>query len=132
MKYSPDDDAIGAGIFSGRYTSAIVAAGYIAKKILRLSGINVFSYVKEMGGVSCPEMNHDLIREKAESYKEMRRDFDPFYPGDICKEPHHHVYAFSGKVRIFSEIEKEIDAIRDKALFLTKKRSVKNTTFILS
>ncbi|MHC4737213.1 MAG: chorismate synthase, partial [Planctomycetota bacterium] len=29
MKYGPDDDAIGAGIFSGRYTSAIVAAGYV-------------------------------------------------------------------------------------------------------
>ena len=115
MKYGPDDDAIGAGIFSGRYTSAIVAAGYIAKKILRLSGINVFSYVKEMGGVSCPEMNHDLIREKAESYKEMRRDFDPFYQEIYVKNRITMSMRFLEKVRIFSEIEKEIDAIRDKA-----------------
>ena len=35
MKYGPCDDAIGAGIFSGRYTNTIVAAGYIAKKILQ-------------------------------------------------------------------------------------------------
>src|SRR3989339_539490 len=34
-KYGPDDDSIGAGIFSGRYTSAIVAAGYTAKKVLQ-------------------------------------------------------------------------------------------------
>jgi chorismate synthase len=32
MKYGPDDDSIGAGIFSGRYTSAIVAAGFVAKR----------------------------------------------------------------------------------------------------
>lgn len=121
MKYGPDDDAIGAGIFSGRYTSAIVAAGYIAKKILRLSGINVFSYVKEMGGVICPEMSHDLIREKAESYKEMRRDFDPFYQEIYVKNRITTSMRFLEKMRIFSEIEKEIDAIRDKAQIPDKK-----------
>jgi len=35
MKYGPDD-AIGAGLFSGRYTAPIVGAGYVAKKILAL------------------------------------------------------------------------------------------------
>ena len=54
MKYGPDDDAIGAGIFSGRYSSTIVAAGCVAKKILQQLGIRVFSYAKEIAGVSCP------------------------------------------------------------------------------
>ena len=35
VKYGPDDDAIGAGFFSGRYTSTIVAAGSVAKKVLK-------------------------------------------------------------------------------------------------
>jgi len=39
MKYGPDDDAIGAGIFSGRYTSTIVAAGYVAKKVSDSIGV---------------------------------------------------------------------------------------------
>ena len=55
IKYGPDDDAIGAGIFSGRYTCTIVAAGYIAKKVLRRAGIEIFAYVKEAAGVPrCP------------------------------------------------------------------------------
>src|SRR4030043_556142 len=78
-KYGPDDDAIGAGFFSGRYTSTIVAAGYVAKKVLKKGGIDVFSYVKEIAGVRCP----DIVAEKAlkytNSYKKMRHDLDPFY-----------------------------------------------------
>ncbi len=34
-KYGPDDDAIGAGFFSGRYTATIVGAGCVARKILK-------------------------------------------------------------------------------------------------
>jgi chorismate synthase len=43
LKYGPADDAIGAGIFSGRYTSTIVAPGFVAKKILGDMGIRVAS-----------------------------------------------------------------------------------------
>ena len=50
IKYGPDDDSIGAGIFSGRYTATIVSSGYVAKKILKACGIEVFSYIKEMAG----------------------------------------------------------------------------------
>src|SRR4030043_772866 len=39
VKYGPDDDAVGAGIFSGRYTSTIFAAGYVAKKIFKKRGV---------------------------------------------------------------------------------------------
>ncbi|MHC4563897.1 MAG: chorismate synthase, partial [Planctomycetota bacterium] len=56
VKYGPDDDAIGAGIFSGRYTCTIVAAGFVAKKILQACGIEVFSYIREIAGVRCDEV----------------------------------------------------------------------------
>ena len=115
VKYGPDDDAIGAGIFSGRYTSAIVAAGYIAKRILKYSGINVFSYVKEMAGVPCPDISYSTIFEKSEAYKKMRCDYDPFYQEIYAKERITMAMRFLEKMHIFAEIEKEIDAIRDKA-----------------
>jgi chorismate synthase len=115
IKYGPDDDSIGAGIFSGRYTSAIVAAGYIAKKILRLAGINVFSYVKEMGGVRCPEIDHSLIQQKTETYKKMRCDLDPFFQEIYVKNRISMKMRFLEKLRILSEIENEIDQIREKA-----------------
>ena len=38
-KYGSADDAIGAGFFSGRYTATIVAAGAVAKRILKEHGI---------------------------------------------------------------------------------------------
>ncbi|MBD3344218.1 MAG: chorismate synthase [Chitinivibrionales bacterium] len=115
MKYGADDDAIGAGIFSGRYTSTIVAAGAIAKKILALYGISVFSYVKEMGGVPCPEIDETAIREKAESYKKMRCDYDPFYQEVYEKGRITMEMRFLEKMKILAEIENEIDDIRSKA-----------------
>src|SRR4030043_116663 len=78
-KYGPDDDAIGAGFFSGRYTSTIVAAGYVAKKGLKKCGINVFSYVKEIAGVRCPDIAAEKALKYTDNYKKMRRDMDPFY-----------------------------------------------------
>ena len=78
MKYGPDDDAIGAGIFSGRYTNTIVAAGYVAKKILEKCGIHVFSYVKEAAGVVCESNDLDAIKKYTDDYKKMRIDHDPF------------------------------------------------------
>ena len=114
-KYGPCDDSIGAGIFSGRYTSTIVGAGYIAKKILEKCGIEVCSYVKEAAGVACPEMDSDKILEYTKAYKQMRCDYDPFYQ-QIYKSGRINMdMRFLEKVAIFAEIEKEIDAIRDKA-----------------
>ncbi len=115
MKYGPDDDAIGAGIFSGRYTSTIVAAGYVAKKVLKKCGIKVFSYVKEIAGVRCPEVEADKAFEYTESYKQMRRDLDPFYQEVYAKGRINMDMRFLEKAAILAEIEQEIDAIRDKA-----------------
>ena len=61
QKYGPDDDAIGAGIFSGRYTSTIVAAGYVAKRVLERCGIRVCSFIREMAGVRCADVADDAL-----------------------------------------------------------------------
>jgi len=115
MKYGPADDAIGAGIFSGRYTSTIVAAGYVAKKVLKQLGINVFSYVKEIAGVRCPEVPHERAFKYTDDYKTMRHDLDPFYQEVYVGGRINMDMRFLEKAAILAQIEKEIDAIRDKA-----------------
>lgn len=115
LKYGDADDAIGAGIFSGRYTSTIVAAGYVAKKILKKFGIEVCSYVKELAGVACPDVESLKAFEYTNAYKQMRMDHDPFYQEIYVKERIKPEMRFIEKMAIFAEIEKEIDDIRAKA-----------------
>ena len=115
IKYGPDDDAIGAGIFSGRYTSTIVAAGYVAKKVLKKCGIEVFSYVKEIAGVRCPDVAAETAFKYTNDYKKMRHDLDPFYQEVYVKGRINMDMRFLEKTKILAEIEQEIDAIRDKA-----------------
>ncbi len=119
IKYGPDDDAIGAGIFSGRYTSTIVAAGYVAKQVLKRFGIEVFSFIKEAAGISCPEMDSKAVFEYTERYKKMRHELDPFYQEVYVKNRVTMDMRFLEKLRIFAEIENEIDAIRSKAPRMT-------------
>jgi chorismate synthase len=114
IKYGPDDDAVGAGIFSGRYTAPIVAAGYIAKKILIKCGIKVFAYIKELAGVRCDDLEISLIEKRTNAFKKMRCDFDPFYQEIYVKKRITPQMRFLEKTAVFSQIEKEIDAIRDK------------------
>jgi len=114
-KYGPDDDAIGAGIFSGRYTSTIVAAGYVAKKVLKKCGIHVFSYVKEIAGVRCPDVEAEDAMKYTSNYKTMRRDLDPFYQEVYIKGRINMEMRFLEKVGILAEIEQQIDDIRAKA-----------------
>jgi chorismate synthase len=115
MKYGPSDDAIGAGIFSGRYTSTIVAGGFAAKKVLQRCGIQVFSYIKEMAGVRCPDIDPARALAATESYKRMRRDYDPFYQeiyieGRITPE-----MRLLEKMAVLAQVEQEIDYIRSLA-----------------
>jgi len=114
MKYGPADDAIGAGIFSGRYTCTIVAAGYIAKKILKKLGIEVFAYVRELASVRCPDTDENMTREYTDRYKQMRRDLDPFYQEIYVKGRINMNMRFLEKAKVFAEIEKQIDQIRGK------------------
>jgi chorismate synthase len=115
MKYGPADDAIGAGIFSGRYTSTIVAAGYVAKKILSDLGIKVASYVKELAGVRCSDSDSGTIIESTDSYKRMRHDHDPFYQEIYIKGRISPDMRFLEKMAILAQVEKEIEEIRGKA-----------------
>ena len=114
MKYGPADDAIGAGIFSGRYTSTIVAAGYVAKKVLKKCGIDVFSYVKEIAGVRCPDVDAQKALKYTDDYKTMRRDLDAFYQEVYVKGRITMEMRFLEKIRILAEIEQQIDGIRAK------------------
>ncbi|MHB0999276.1 MAG: chorismate synthase [Armatimonadota bacterium] len=114
IKYGPDDDAIGAGIFSGRYTTTIVAAGYVAKKILNYCGIRVFSYIKELAGVQCPIIAHEAAFAYTEEYKRMRHNTDPFYQELYVKGRLNMDMRFMEKAHVFAEIEQEIDQIREK------------------
>lgn len=112
QKYGSADDSIGAGIFSGRYTSTIVAAGTVAKKILADHGIEVFSYVKEAAGVAMPEMDYDLIKKRTGEFKKFRAENDPIYnlvykegrikPGMRLLE----------KMAVLAEIEKMVPEIK--------------------
>lgn len=114
VKYGADDDAIGAGIFSGRYTSTIVAAGYVAKKVLARCGVRVFSYIRELAGVRCPEVEHEAAFAYTEAYKRMRHDTDPFYRELYVSGRLNMEMRFLEKARVFAEIEEEIDEIRAK------------------
>jgi len=79
MKYDHWDDAIGAGIFSGRYTCTIVAAGVVAKRILREHGIEVTAYIKEAAGVRAQELPIAEIRKRVAAFRRLRKDHDPVY-----------------------------------------------------
>jgi chorismate synthase len=119
VKYGPDDDAIGAGFFSGRYTSTIVAAGCVAKKVLKKCGIRIFSYVKEIAGVRCPDVTAEKALKYTDDYKTMRRELDPFHQEVYVKGRITMEMRFLEKMRILAEIEQQIDAIRAKAPKLT-------------
>jgi chorismate synthase len=115
VKYGPDDDAIGAGLLSGRYSSTIVAAGYVAKEVLKKCGIEVFSYIKELASVRCPDVAGDQAFSYTNHYKQMRRDLDPLYQEIYVKGRINSDMRFLEKIKILAEVEKEIDAIRAKA-----------------
>ena len=51
VKYWGFNDYRGGGIFSGRLTAGIVAAGAIAKRVLSLYNVRVYSYIVRIGDV---------------------------------------------------------------------------------
>ena len=115
MKYGPADDAIGAGIFSGRYTSTIVAPGYVAKKILADLGIRIVSFVKELASVKCPEIDAKTAITSTDAYKRMRHDHDPFYQEIYVKGRITPEMRFLEKMAVLAQVENEIQDIRKKA-----------------
>ena len=116
QKYGQWDDSIGAGIFSGRYTSTIVAAGSIAKKILLDHGTEIFSFVREAAGISMQEMGYDTIRDRVRAFREIRRDMDPLYNLVYREGRIRPGMRFVEKIAVLSEIEKMVPDIKRKPL----------------
>ncbi|MFO7656754.1 MAG: chorismate synthase [Bacteroidales bacterium] len=111
QKYGEFDDSIGAGFFSGRYTSSIVAAGCIAKRILKDHGIEVMAYVKEAAGISMGDVAIDVIRKKAAAYREVRKKYDPVYLEIFGMEKMKTDMRFFEKIAVLTELEKRIPEI---------------------
>lgn len=51
IKYNDKMDMNGSGPFSGRLTAPLCVAGGIAKQILEKRGIQIFSHIKNLGGI---------------------------------------------------------------------------------
>ncbi len=115
QKYGENDDAIGAGFFSGRYTSSLVAAGAVAKMILKKHGIEVFGYVKEAAGIKAPEVSHAEALKKVEAFREVRRTHDPIYQWVFGEGRLHSEMRFLDKMAVLAELEKNLIDIRDSA-----------------
>lgn len=112
QKYGQWDDSIGAGIFSGRYTSTIVAAGAVAKKILADRGIEIFSFVREAAGVVMEDLEYDIIRDRIASFKKIRRDMDPIYSLVFKEKRFRPGMRFVEKIAVLAEIEKMVPDIK--------------------
>lgn len=112
QKYGTWDDSIGAGIFSGRYTSTIVAAGTLAKKILADHGIHVFAYVREAAGIRMPQMDTAEIREKVGAFRAFRRDADPVYGLVFGEKRFRPGMRFLEKMAVLAEVEKMVPDIK--------------------
>ena len=127
MKYDHWDDAIGAGIFSGRYTSTIVAAGFVAKQMLARQGVTVTGYVTEAAGIRMPAMDHDEIVRLAAVYRQVRKEHDPVWqfvyrdgrikPGMRFLEKMPVLREVEQKVPEFGKAAAKIDAEKIKAEF---------------
>jgi len=101
-KYGICDDAIGAGIFSGRYTCTIVAAGAVAKKILAEHGIEVTGYVKEAAGIRAPDVPLAKIREMAAAYRKVRKMYDPVYQAIFASGEYRNEMRFLEKAAVLA------------------------------
>ncbi len=112
QKYGSWDDSIGAGFFSGRYTSSIVAAGCIAKRILKNHGIEVVAFVREAAGIRMGEMPVELIKQKAASYREVRKQYDPIYLELFASKKFKPGMRFFEKAALLAELEKRIPDIK--------------------
>lgn len=63
VKYKGFNDFRGGGIFSGRITAGLVMAGVVAKKLLSLYNIEVYSYITSVGSIESPPVTLDEIKE---------------------------------------------------------------------
>ena len=121
VKYGQWDDSIGAGFFSGRYTATIVAAGAVAKRILKDHGIEVTAYVKEAAGIRMPDLPIEKVRPNVAAYKEMRRQHDPVYAELFASGRLKHDMRFLQKMAVLAEFEKEVPEVAKKMIHWDEK-----------
>jgi len=114
VKYGQWDDSIGAGFFSGRYTATIVAAGAVAKRVLKDHGIEVTGYVKEAAGVRMPDLPIEKIRPKVAAYKEMRWKNDPVYRWLFGNGRYKPEMRMLQKMAVLAELEQEVPSMYKK------------------
>lgn len=66
VKYGGFNDFRGGGRFSGRIAATFVMAGAIAKKLLKMIGVEVLAHTIEIGGIKAEAKEFDDIRENVE------------------------------------------------------------------
>jgi len=66
LKYGGFNDFRGGGMFSGRITAAFVMAGAVAKKLLRLIGVEVLAHTVEIGGIKAQPKELDEVRQNTD------------------------------------------------------------------
>ena len=115
QKYGEWDDAIGAGFFSGRYTSTLVAAGAVARRILRDHGIEVFAYVKEAAGVRAPDLDIETARAQVDTFRQVRKEYDPIYDWVFTAGRFTPDMRFLQKVAVLAELEANLIEIGGQA-----------------
>ncbi len=74
VKYGGFNDYRGGGRFSGRITVGLVMAGAVAKKILKLKGIEVLAHTVQIGSIKAAEPTYDQL--KTRTYKNALRCAD--------------------------------------------------------
>jgi chorismate synthase len=57
VRYGPDADLSGGGIFSGRMTVPLVIAGSIGRQMLTPLGIDVIAYTRSIGTIEAPDVS---------------------------------------------------------------------------
>jgi chorismate synthase len=119
-KYGIYDDAIGAGIFSGRYTCTIVAAGTVAKRVLAEHGIQVTGYVKEAAGIRCPEVPLEEIRRQAAAYRQIRKEHDPVYAALFASGKYSFEMRFLEKCAVLAQFWDLLEKAPQKTLNVEK------------
>ncbi|MFC2045027.1 chorismate synthase [Chloroflexota bacterium] len=67
VKYGGFSDFRGGGRFSGRITAPFVMAGAVAKKLLKLIGVEIIAYTVEIGGIKAETKGLDEIRDNVVS-----------------------------------------------------------------
>lgn len=72
VRWGPDADLSGGGIFSGRMTVGLVAAGAIAKGLLSSLGIEVVAFTRSIGGIedrTSAEAAPDELRRRRDQHE---------------------------------------------------------------